>query len=77
LTKEFALNLIAVDIKIRELSFPVSYVTILATTEIPLHGEQWFMGMPLDIVNYKDILKPKYKNKEYGATMPREYLLET
>lgn len=43
---------------------------------IPLQGEQLFKGMPLDIVNYKDFLKPKCKNKEYGVILWREYLLE-
>jgi len=32
--------------------------------------------MPLDIVNYMDFLKTKYKKKEYGAIVPRKYLLE-
>lgn len=32
--------------------------------------------MPLDIINYKDFLNPKYRNKGYVAIVPREYLLE-
>lgn len=32
--------------------------------------------MHLDIVHYKYFIKPKYKNKEYEAIVPREYLLE-
>jgi hypothetical protein len=70
------LNFTGLDVKIGELTFRVSDVTISAATEIPLQGEQWFKGMPLDIANYKDFLKPKYKNKGYGAIVPREYLLE-
>lgn len=72
----FALNFTRLDVKIGELNFPVSYFTILVATDIDLQEEQRFKGMPLDIANYKDFLKPKYKNKWYGAILPREYLLE-
>jgi len=65
-----------VEAKVEELSFPLSDVTISATTEIPLHEEQWFKSMLLDMVNYKYFLKPRHKNKEYGAIVLREYLLE-
>ena len=54
----------------------MSYVTISATTEIPLQGEQWFKGTPIDIVNYRSLLKTKYTSEEYGAIVPREYFLE-
>ena len=76
LTKEFDFNFTRVEAKVGDLSFPVLEVTISAATKISLHGEQWFKGMPLDIANYKHYLKTKYKYKEYGAIVPREYLLE-
>jgi hypothetical protein len=34
---------------------------VVAATEIPVQGEKWFKGMPLDPVFYTDFLKPKYK----------------
>lgn len=76
LTKEFALNFTRLDVKVGEFSFPVLDVTISATTEIPLEGEQLFKGMTLDIINYNDFLKPKCRNKENGAILQREYLFE-
>jgi len=70
------LNFTGVDVNIGELSFPVSDVTVSTATKILLQGEQWFKGMPLDIVNYKDFLNSKYRSKEYGAIVLREYFLE-
>jgi hypothetical protein len=32
--------------------------------------------MPLDPVFYTDFLKPKYKKQKFGATIPRECILE-
>jgi hypothetical protein len=32
--------------------------------------------MPLDPVFYTDFLKPKYRKQKFGATIPREYVLE-
>jgi len=32
--------------------------------------------MPLDPIFYTDFLKPKYKKHKFGATIPREYVLE-
>lgn len=51
-------------------------MTIWTVTNIPLQGEQLVKGMPCDIDNYKHLFKPKYKNKGYGAIVPREYPLE-
>jgi hypothetical protein len=32
--------------------------------------------MPLDPFFYTDFLKPKYRKQKFGATIPREYVLE-
>jgi hypothetical protein len=54
----------------------VSEETISVATEIPMQGEKWFKGMPLDTSFYIDFLKPEYKNQKIGASIPREYVLE-
>jgi hypothetical protein len=47
-----------------------------AATEIPLQGEKWFKGMPLDTSCYMDFIKPEYRNQKIGANIPSQYLLE-
>jgi hypothetical protein len=76
LTKEFSLNYNGVQTTIVEVIFPVSEETIVVATKIPIQGEKWFKGMPLDPVFYTDFLKPKYRKQKIGATIPREYVLE-
>lgn len=76
LTKDFAKSFDGLEAKIGTLTFPVIEVTIKVAIEIPLHGEQWFKGMPLDIIHYRDFLKHEHIDKEYGAIVPKEYLLE-
>jgi hypothetical protein len=76
LTKEFSLNFNGVQTTIVEVIFPVSEETIDAATKIPTQGEKWFKGMPLDPVFYIDFLKPKYRKQKFGATIPREYVLD-
>jgi hypothetical protein len=76
LTKEFSLNYNGVQKTVVGVIFPVSEGTIVVATEIPILGERWFKGMPLDSMFYIDFLKPKYRNQKIGATIPREYVLE-
>jgi hypothetical protein len=76
LTKDFSLNFNGVQTTIVDVTFPVSEETIVAATEIPIQGEKWFKGMPLDPIFYTDFLKPKYRKQKFGATIPREYVLE-
>jgi hypothetical protein len=75
-TKEFSLNFNGVQSRIVDFTFQVSEETVVAATEIPIQGEKWFKGMPLDPVFYTDFLKPKYKKQKFGATIPRECILE-
>jgi len=77
LTKEFAMNINGLEVKFGTLTFLVTKVTVKATTKIPIEGEKWFKGMPLEISYYRDFLKPEYRDKEYGSIMPKEYLLES
>jgi hypothetical protein len=75
-TKEFSLNFNGVDTKIGDLQFQVTEESISTATEIPSQGEKWFKGMPLDLSFYHDFLKPEYKNQNFSATVPREFILE-
>jgi len=59
------------------LQFQFSEDTIVVATKIPTHGEQWFKGMQLDLSYYHDFLKPEFRNTDFGATIPREILLES
>jgi hypothetical protein len=54
----------------------VTEETLSAATEIPLHREKWFKGIPLDISCYKDFIKPECLNQKIGADIPSQYLLE-
>jgi hypothetical protein len=76
LTKDFSLNYNGVQTIVVGVIFPVSEESIAVATEIPILGERWFKGMPLDSVFYIDFLKPKYISQKIGATIPREYVLE-
>jgi hypothetical protein len=76
LTKHFDLNFNGVNTTIAGITFPVSEETISVATEIPTQGEKWFKGMPLDPSFYIDFLKPKYRKKKIGATIPKEYVLK-
>jgi hypothetical protein len=76
LTKEFALNFNSVYTIIAGVTFPISEDTISTSTEIPIQGEKWFKGMPLELVFYIDFRKPQYKKQKFGATILREYILE-
>jgi hypothetical protein len=75
-TKEFAINFNSVQTRIVDITFQVSEETVAVSTEIPVQGENWFKGMPLDPSFYTNFLKPKYKKKNFGATIPRECILE-
>jgi len=76
LTKDFALNFNGVQTKIVDITFQVSQEIVAVATEIPVQGEKWFKGMPLDPTFYTDFLNPKYKMQNFGATIPRECILE-
>jgi len=54
----------------------VSKETVFVATEIPTQGKKWFKGMPLDSILYTNFLKPRYKKQNFGATIPRECILE-
>jgi hypothetical protein len=54
----------------------VSEETKSAATEIPMQGEKWFKGMPLNTSFYIDFIKLEYKNWKIGAIIPNEYILE-
>jgi hypothetical protein len=74
--KEFALSFNGIGAKVGNIQFQVSEDTIVVATEIPAHGEKWFKGMQLDLACYHEFLKPEFRDTDFGATIPRELLLE-
>jgi len=56
-TKEFSMNFDGDIAKVGKLNFFVIESTIASTIEIPLEGEKWFKGMPLELQNYKVFTK--------------------
>jgi hypothetical protein len=76
LTEHFTLNFTGVSATIAGITFRVTKETLSTTTKIPLCGEIWFEGMPLDILCYKDFIKPNYLNGRIGADIPSQYLQE-
>jgi hypothetical protein len=75
--KEFSLSFDGIGDKVGNLQFQVSKDTIVAATKIHVHGEQWFKGMQLDLSYYHEFLKHEFRNTYFGATIPRELLLES
>jgi hypothetical protein len=70
LVEQFALNFTGVSATIVGITFQVMEVTLSVATEIPLCREKWFKGMPLDMLCYKDFIKPKCLNQKIGADIP-------
>jgi hypothetical protein len=62
LTKQFSLNFNGFSRTIARITFPVSEETISTATDIPMQGEKWFKGMPLDPSFYIDFLKTEYRS---------------
>jgi len=73
---EFSLNVNGIEVKVGNMKFLVFKDTIDTTTKIPAHGEQWFKGMQLYLACYHEFLKPRFRDTYFGATIPREILLE-
>jgi hypothetical protein len=48
--------------------------TLSVVTKIPPHAEKWFKGMPLEILCYKEFIKPNCINGKVGAGVPSQYL---
>lgn len=48
------MNFNGINTIIAEVTFPVSKETISSATEIPMQGEKWFKGMPLELMFYID-----------------------
>jgi hypothetical protein len=48
LAEQFTLSFDGSHAVIAGVTFQVTEETLSTTTEIPLHGERWFKGMPLD-----------------------------
>jgi hypothetical protein len=58
--KQFSLNFDGVKTKIGSLKIQVTEQTISSVTEIPLQGERWFKGMPLDSSYCNDYFKSEF-----------------
>jgi hypothetical protein len=50
--------------------------TMSYVMEIPLHGERWYKGMPLDVLCYEYFIKPKFLNGKVETGVPSRYLQE-
>jgi hypothetical protein len=74
--KEFALSFNGIGDKMGNIQFHVSEDIIVVATEIPSRGEQWFKGMQLDLSYCHEFVKPEFRNTDFGATIPRELILE-
>jgi hypothetical protein len=48
--------------------------TLSTAIEIPRHGERWSKGMLLDVLCYKEFIKPDYLNRKVKAGSPSRYL---
>jgi hypothetical protein len=56
--------------------FQVIKEIMSTATEIPLHGERWFKGIPLDAQCYEDFIKWDCLGGKVEAGIPRRYLQE-
>ena len=65
--KEFALNFNGVQTNIVDITFHLSEETVVATTEIPVQGEKWFKGMPLDPTFYTNFLETHVQKVEFWS----------
>jgi hypothetical protein len=57
-------------------TFQVTEETLSTTTKIPLHGERWFKGMPLDTRCYEDFIKRDCLGGKVETGVPSRYLQE-
>jgi hypothetical protein len=76
LAEQFTLNFTGVSATIVGITFQVMEVTLSVVMEIPSRREKWFKGMPLDMLCYKDFIKPERLNQKIGADIPSQYLLD-
>jgi hypothetical protein len=76
LDEQFDLNFTRVSATIAGITFRVMEETLSVATKIPPHREKWFKGMPLDILCYKEFIKPECLNWKIGFDIPSQYLLE-
>jgi hypothetical protein len=74
--KFFSLNFDGVKTKVGSLEIQVTKNTITTTTEMPLQGERWFKGMPLDSSYCNDYFKSEFQNENLSKGVPRSYMLE-
>jgi hypothetical protein len=75
-TNDFFLNFNGVQTRVVDITFQESEDIVDVATEILVQREKWFKGIPIDLVFYTDFLKPKYTKQRFGATIPRECILE-
>ena len=57
LVEQFTLRFDGSRVVIAGVTFQVTEETLPAATNIPLLGERWFKGMPLDAWCYEDFIK--------------------
>jgi hypothetical protein len=74
--KQFSLNFDGVKMKVGSLEIQVTKQEIASATKMPLQGERWFKGMPLDSSYCNDYFKLEFQNENLSKGVPRSYMLE-
>jgi len=76
LVEQLSLKFTRVTTTIEGITFQVTEENLSAATKIPQCREKWFKGIPLDILCYKDFIKPDCLNEKIGVDIPSQYLRE-
>jgi hypothetical protein len=76
LAKQFSLNFDGVKTKVGSLEIQVTEQKIATIIEMPLHGERWFKGMPLDSSYCNAYFKSKFQKENLSKGVPQIYMLE-
>jgi hypothetical protein len=62
--------------KVGSLEIQVTEQTIVISIEMPMQGERWFKGTPMDSSYFNDYFKSEFQNTNLSKGVPRSYMLE-
>jgi hypothetical protein len=74
LPEQFTLSFDGFRTVISGVTFQVTEETLSTATEIPLRGERWFKGMPLDAWCYEYFTKKDCLGEKVETFVPSRYL---
>jgi hypothetical protein len=74
LDEQFTLNFDSFHVVIAGVTIHVTEETLSTMTNIPLWGEGWFKGMPLDTWCYEDFIKRDCLDGKVETGIPSIYL---